>query len=122
MLWTWEQSQIHAPAAAQAWAAQRRAAQRRAIADAKVAEGFRWLWAHESRALLRDLDTRDRRARPARRQFTLADVRSAFARAARVAGGVSVEPLNRREAGRQRGVLIRANLWDGGWSVNEDGR
>jgi hypothetical protein len=53
--------------------------------------------------LLRDLDTRDReRARSSSTSapLTIADVRQAFAG--------NVEPLNRREAGRQRAILIRA--------------
>jgi hypothetical protein len=40
----------------------------------------------------------------------------------RIAAGGNVEPLNRHEAGRQRGVLIRAGAWEGAWSCTEDGR
>jgi hypothetical protein len=119
MLWTWEQQMIHAPAAAQHLAAQRKARR-----DAALAEGRLWLWAFDSRKLLADLDRRDRRdergRRPHWQPFTLREVRDAVGRLRQYSTGATLQPLDSRAAGRQRGILIRFGLWGGAWSHTDE--
>jgi hypothetical protein len=122
MLWSWEQTYIAPLAAAQAAQrkAQHRAAQREAARDAKVAEGFLWLWAHDARRLLEDLDRQATRRRPRRQPFTLHEVRDAITRARLYNAGATLPALDRRQAGRQRAVEIAAGLWHGAWPVSDE--